>query len=47
MSSKTILGLWRRSPDATKEYRNMNDYVELADSDSDDDELQNFDEVDI
>ena len=44
VTSNTILGLWRRSLNVAKEYRGMDDDVELAETDSDDNELQNFDE---
>jgi hypothetical protein len=44
VTSNTILGLWRRSLNVAKEYRDMDDVVELAETDSDSDELQNFDE---
>ena len=47
VSSKTILGLWRRALDVAKEYQNMNDYIELAESDSDNDEMQNFNEEEV
>jgi transposase len=42
VTSKTIVGLWRRSLNVAKEYRDMNDDIELADNSSDDDDLQNF-----
>jgi len=44
VTSKTILGLWRRSLNIAKEYKDMNDDIELATDNSDDDEFQNFDE---
>lgn len=44
VTSKTIVGLWRRSLTVAKEYRDMDDDIELAENSSDDDELQNFDD---
>ena len=46
INSKTILGLWRRSLNIAKKYNDIDDDIEFAEIDSDDDELQNFNEND-